>query len=305
MIRPDYDYLERIRRTFALTTTHRTTDLLDGEYASVYRGKSLDFDDLKEYVPGDDVRDIDWQASSRAGRPLIRRYVSDRRLDVLFVMDAGRHMLSDTSGGEAKDELALMTMGSLGYILGRQGADIAMCTPARRGGDELFTMFRSGTDHLERMMAELTKALSDGAELTGYEKESGESPLNSLIERVQDVVHRRLVLFIVTDTEGIADLDERVLSALTQRNDVFLLHLEDAYLTGEHVFDVMEGRYVRSKRLRRAELEERARIDARVRDLSRRHHIGLAVLRRGEEIVPAVRDSIGAWRDERWISSLQ
>ena len=63
-----YDYLDRIRRSVNLSTKRKTSNVLDGSFSSVFRGRSLEFEDLKEYDFGDNVHDIDWKSSSRTGR---------------------------------------------------------------------------------------------------------------------------------------------------------------------------------------------------------------------------------------------
>ena len=74
-----FDYLDRVRKIAALYTKRKTSDLLDGDFHSLQHGRSLDFDDLREYRFGDDVNMIDWKSSSRAGKTLIRRYFAERR----------------------------------------------------------------------------------------------------------------------------------------------------------------------------------------------------------------------------------
>ena len=69
----NYDYLDRVRRIAALYTKRKTSDLLDGDFSSMQHGRSLDFDDLREYRYGDDINYIDWKSSSRVGKPLVRR----------------------------------------------------------------------------------------------------------------------------------------------------------------------------------------------------------------------------------------
>ncbi len=65
--------LQRVKAKMAIFAHRKARGMLDGEYGSVFRGRSLDFDDLRAYIPGDDVRDIDWKASARFGSPLIKR----------------------------------------------------------------------------------------------------------------------------------------------------------------------------------------------------------------------------------------
>ena len=90
--------------------------MLDGEYGSVFKGRSLDFEDLRAYVPGDEVRDIDWKATARHGSPLIRRYVAVRRQTLLLVTDTGRNMAATSADGEDKKDIAVMALGVLGYL---------------------------------------------------------------------------------------------------------------------------------------------------------------------------------------------
>jgi len=90
--------LTKVKSKLYIVAHRKTWGLLDGEYTSVFRGRSLDYDDLREYVPGDEVRDIDWKATARHGSPLVKRYVADRRQKVVFVrrgaeVDGGRHGL--------------------------------------------------------------------------------------------------------------------------------------------------------------------------------------------------------------------
>ena len=72
----DYDYLSRIRANLTLYSKKKTANLLDGGFRSIFRGRSLDFDDLREYTYGDNVRDIDWKSSSKTGKTLVRRYIA-------------------------------------------------------------------------------------------------------------------------------------------------------------------------------------------------------------------------------------
>ena len=83
-------YVEKIRSSISLNASKKATNLLDGLYKSVFKGKSLDFDDLRDYVYGDDSKDIDWKSSIRHGSLLVRRYVAFKRHNVVFIMDSGK-----------------------------------------------------------------------------------------------------------------------------------------------------------------------------------------------------------------------
>ena len=118
----NYDYLDRVRRAAELYTKRKTSDLLDGDFQSRMHGRSLDFDDLREYHYGDDVNYIDWKSSSRAGRTLVRRYFADRKHNVLFIGDTGKKMTGDTPAGESKEHIALMAFG-IAAVAFRKGID--------------------------------------------------------------------------------------------------------------------------------------------------------------------------------------
>ena len=77
---------QRVKR-LQLQTRYPVEHLLAGEYRSVFKGRGMDFDELREYVPGDDVRVIDWNVTARTGKPYIRRYIEERELAVWFLVD--------------------------------------------------------------------------------------------------------------------------------------------------------------------------------------------------------------------------
>ena len=86
----------------------------------------MDFDDLREYVLGDDVKDIDWKATARAGRPLIKRYVATRRHAVLLVVDTGRTMAALADATCTKRDVAVLAAGAIGHIAMRHGDAVGL-----------------------------------------------------------------------------------------------------------------------------------------------------------------------------------
>ena len=110
------DYVSKIKfglkRYKTIATDKATSRVLDGSYNSIYKGRSMNFDELREYVPGDDIKDIDWKATSRSQKVLIRQYIAEKRHNIMLVMDANRRMLASTKTGEDKGEVALMAGGT-------------------------------------------------------------------------------------------------------------------------------------------------------------------------------------------------
>ena len=225
-----YDYLDRVRRAVAFYTKRKTSDLLEGDYSSMQHGRSLDFDDLREYRPGDDINYIDWKSSSRVGKPLVRRYFADRKHDVIFVGDTGTKMTGDTPAGESKEQIALMAFGVAAYLLGKQGVNYALSYCG--SGNRRISSFLSSPMHLEELLYGYKEAI-----------ESGE-PRQSFYQTLSDtasVFTRHMVMVIITDAEGLAELDMELVRRLICCNDVYIVKIEDALLTSDNVYDLEAG----------------------------------------------------------------
>lgn len=277
----DYDYLARVSRDIVLYTNRKTSNILEGSFSSDIRGKSLDFDDLREYNPGDDIHDIDWKSSSRADKLLIRRYVAQKKHNVLFVADTGPKMDADTPAGESKAELTLLCFGALAYILGRQGCDFSLMQSNERGID--MTPFRSDTLHLEQLMRSLGATIDLPSAM----------PLEGLLQSITEKIHRRMVLMILTDLDGLPGISDPLLMELTARHDIYVFCVEDALYTGQGVFDVAEFSYAdriftRSKKLRAAEEAVRDQILSDFLGRAKRFRVAFTLLKSGSEIIDRI-----------------
>jgi len=81
------EVLKKIRR-IQITTSRMVTDLFAGQYHSVFKGKGMEFDEVREYMPGDDIQSIDWNVTARTGVPHIKKFVEERELTVMILLDA-------------------------------------------------------------------------------------------------------------------------------------------------------------------------------------------------------------------------
>ena len=275
----NYDYLDRVRRIAALYTKRKTSDLLDGDFSSMQHGRSLDFDDLREYRYGDDINYIDWKSSSRVGKPLVRRYFADRKHDVLFIGDTGKKMTGDTPAGESKEHIALMTLGVAAYILGKQGVNYALsyCTDE----SSRISTFTSGAAHLEELIANYKNAIECG------------TPKQSLYTTLLNsaaVFSRHMVMIIITDAEGLAEMDASLIKRLIYYNDVYIFKMEDALLTDNDVYDLDADDYVdpflaMCRDLYREEVKLKEDIDRNAESLLTPHRIFFKSISREEEII--------------------
>ncbi len=286
----DYEYLTKIRGRIALYTKKKTSNLLEGDFRSVYRGRSMDFDDLREYAPGDNVRDIDWKSSSRTGKMLVRRYVAEKRHNILFVADAGRKMQGDTPGAGPKTEAALTTLGVLAFLADRHSDDFALLHSSPRGFE--FSWFRSGAMHFETLMHAYAADVGLDAR----------HMLPELLEYVAEKIRRRMVICVITDLDGLEGITERMVRTLTVNNDLLVVSVEDALLTDAGGFNLDRGDYedaliAGSRKLREAEKAARQAVLERAEELFRRYRIPLVRVASEEEVVDRVTELLDRTRE--------
>jgi uncharacterized protein (DUF58 family) len=213
--------LTRVKSKMSIFAHRRARGMLDGEYGSVFKGRSLDFDDLRAYVPGDEVRDIDWKASARHGSPLVKRYVAVRRQTVLLITDIGRNMAASSRGGEDKKDVAVMALGVVGYLAQRHGDAVGLVCGDATGSRSLPA--KVGEAHLERLLREVHGS-------TGLT--SPRSRIENQLDYVARNYRQRMLLFVVSD-EVMPDAEtQRLLRRLRAQHEVLWLTLRDAELAG-------------------------------------------------------------------------
>lgn len=250
----DYEYLSRISKDAVLYTSRKTTNILDGGYNSVFRGKSLEFLDFKEYTDGDDITSIDWKSSSRTDSILVRRYIAEKKHSVLIIGDTGSKMDADTPKGEYKADIALMSLGVISFLLGRQGSDVGFACAAENG--IINTPFKSGGKCAEELI------YTYGASVL----EDHRTDINELImNELQLFPMRRMIIFVITDIAGLRKVKAETLTRMTERNDVYFICIDDAPFTGKKVYDRIGNEYIDSflsgnRSLGKAEQKERKKI---------------------------------------------
>lgn len=230
------DYVSKIKfglkRYKTIATDKATSRVLDGSYNSIYKGRSMNFDELREYVPGDDIKDIDWKATSRSQKVLIRQYIAEKRHNIMLVMDANRRMLAETKAGETKGEVALMAGGTLAYMVTDNGDYVS----GLYYHDEKMerSPFKTGFLNLEFLLEGYAKCLTP----------TNKSDLNGILKYIMHNIKRRMIVVMVTDTEGILSLQDNLLGQITMVHDVLLINVSDADIFGKKVYNVDDNGYI-------------------------------------------------------------
>lgn len=214
-----------------LPAKHKTSQLLDGSYHSIYKGRSLNFDELREYVVGDDCKDIDWKASARSQKLLVKQYLAEKKHNLLLVMDSNARMLADTSGGMEKRELGILGAGSIAYLVNQNG-DFVSALYATPHSLQRFP-FRTGVRNIEHFLEDYHKQIT----LENH------SNLQDTLDYLLHNYSRHMILLLLTDLRGIESIPERTLQQLLLQNDILVLCMEDADVSGSTVYSVERQQY--------------------------------------------------------------
>lgn len=223
-------YLDAAKRHFGTDVR----GLLEGGRYALLHTRSMEFDDLRPYVPGDDVRDIDWKASARSGQVLIKRFVSEKHHKVLLVGDAGRNMSALSPSGELKHDVAVHILGAIGLITLGRADQIGMVFGDARGSVNIGQ--RRGETHIESMLHRY---------YTHTTTDSGPSDIVGQLDYVATHYRHPMLLVVVSDEPEVDDRLTEAVRLLRARHDMMWASVSDMPAVGEQPgYDVATGRYV-------------------------------------------------------------
>jgi uncharacterized protein (DUF58 family) len=195
-----------------ITTRHLVRDIVSGEYSSAFRGRGVEFAEVREYQPGDDVRTIDWNVTARLGTAYVKRYLEERELTVLFIVDvsaSGRF----GSGIRTKESLAVEVSAVLALAAARNNDRVGAVWVTDRV--ERFVPPRRGRRHVRRIINDLL----------AFEPDGSGTDLGTALTFVEPMLRHRAVIFLLSDflTTGYEPAFER----LARRHDLIALQLYD------------------------------------------------------------------------------
>ncbi|WP_433043388.1 DUF58 domain-containing protein [Dactylosporangium sp. CS-033363] len=206
---------DRLLRRLEWQVLRRLDGQLQGSYRTVFRGTGIDFADLREYTPEDDVRHIDWNVTARLDEPFVRQYTEDRELTAWLVLDLSASMrYQDSDGKDATlTELAVSLARLMTYGGNRVGAILY------DNAAHLVLPPRAGRQHVLRILHELEKASAKAPA-------RGATDLGAMLRLAAANIRRRSLVFVVSDFIG--EDWERELTRLTFRHEVVAIRVVDA-----------------------------------------------------------------------------
>ncbi|MCE0497889.1 MAG: DUF58 domain-containing protein [Methylacidiphilales bacterium] len=212
------EILKKVRQV-ELRTRRLVTDALAGEYHSVFKGRGMDFDEVREYSPGDEVRLIDWNVTARTGTPFIKKLREERELTILLAVDVSASGKFG-SRNQSKRELAAEIASVLAFSAIRNRDKVGLLLFSDEV--EQFIPTNKGRQHVLRVIREI---------LFCTPQRRG-TDVASALDFCNDVLRRRAVIFLISDfiesAEAFGRL-RRLLRLTNKRHDLVLLHLRDPH----------------------------------------------------------------------------
>jgi|SRR5436190_1542526 len=217
------EVLEAVRR-IEVRTNRLVNDMMVGAYLSHFKGRGMDFEELREYMPGDEVRDIDWNVTYRMGRPFVKRFREERELALVLALDVSGSS-EFGSLNLSKREFAAEIAATLAISATRSSDKVSLLLFSDQ--TELFLPPRKGRNHILRIIREMLS----------YRPKRRGTNISAALAFLNHVVHRRSIVFLLTDflhsftgaaglhTSGRDTLQE--IGLTNARHDLVCIHLHD------------------------------------------------------------------------------
>jgi uncharacterized protein (DUF58 family) len=205
------EMMAKIRR-IEIRTGRLVHDFFAGQYESVFKGRGMEFEEVRPYQPGDDIRAIDWNVTARTGHPFIKKFVEERELNIMLLVDVSPS-LRFGSKLRSKADLAAELSGLLAYAAIQKQDKVGLLLFTDRV--EKFIPAAKGTTHLSRMLREILTAQPQG----------NQTVLDPALRHLNDIIKRQSIIFIISDFH--CDLSRHTLGATNRKHDVVALELAD------------------------------------------------------------------------------
>ena len=267
-------------RLIEIQTSKAVNDVLAGEYHSVFKGCGMEFDEVREYAPGDEIRTIDWNVTARTGRPFVKRYVEERELTVWLLVDLSA---SGAFGSRAqlKNEVAAELCALLAFSAIKNNDKVGLVVFTDKV--ELFVAPNKGRSHVLRLIRDLLN----------FQPAGHGTDIAQALDYLGRITHKKGVVFLVSDF--VSPDYRKPLRVVARRHDLIAVSVADpreASLPDVGLIELEDaetGRRVlvdtSSKRVRNEYAASAARGRGELRELFRSMSIDQVEVETGEDYV--------------------
>ena len=205
------ELIDKIRR-IQIYTSRAVNANFAGQYESVFKGRGMQFDEVREYTPGDDIRTIDWNVTARTGKPYIKRFVEEREMTVIFAVDLSASGDFGTVN-KAKNELAAEFCAVLAFAAAKNNDKVGLLIFTDQ--IELYIPPKKGISHMLRLIRELLY----------FKMPKRKTNIGEALDYLGRIVRKRATVFLVSDF--IENGFKKSLSLLNKRHDVIAVSVRD------------------------------------------------------------------------------
>ena len=207
------ELIARVRR-IEITTRQLVEDGLAGEYHSVFKGRGMEFDEVRQYIPGDDVRTIDWNVTARTGEPYVKSYVEERELTVMLAVDVSRSGDFGTRN-RFKRELAVELAAVMSIAATTNNDKVGLLLFTDRV--ELLVPPMKGRSHVLRMLRDLL----------AYEPVGTGTDIRLALDTIFVLLKRRSIVFLVSDFLAEPESYRQAMLVTNRRHDIVAFDISD------------------------------------------------------------------------------
>ncbi len=207
------ELMNKIRR-IEIRTRRLVNDSFAGEYHSIFKGRGVEFDEVRPYLPGDEVRSIDWNVTARMGQPFVKTYVEERELTVMLMVDASGSG-DFASKGRFKRELAAEFAAVLSFSATTNKDKVGLLIFTDKV--ELYIPPRQGRRHVLRLIRELL----------AFEPQNSGTDIKMALDTVNQILKRRSIIFLVSDFIDDPERYGKPLFMSNRKHDLIAVDLHD------------------------------------------------------------------------------
>lgn len=206
------EVLKRVKK-IELKTKVLVDGLISGEYHSIFKGRGIEFSEVREYVPGDDVRAIDWNVTARLNAPFVKEFIEERDLTLFIVFDLSSS--NEFGFQRSKKDVCYDIAASLMFAAMRNNDNVGLCLFTDRV--EKFVPPRKGKKHILKLLRELIY----------HEPKSKTTDIRTALSYLNKVIKKRSIIFIISDF--LTPDFEKPLKQLKSKHDVILVDMADVH----------------------------------------------------------------------------
>ena len=205
------EILRKVKR-IQLKVSRLSNDVVSGHYVSAFKGMGIEFDEVRQYFPGDDIRSIDWNVTARTGSPYVKRFVEERELTVILMVDLSASQRFGTVN-VLKSDLAAEISALLAFLAIKNNDKVGLLIFSDTC--ERYLPPQKGRYHVLRVVREIL----------GYKPTGIKTNIQEALNFINKVIKHRSIVFLISDF--LADGFEKSLKSITRHHDLIAININD------------------------------------------------------------------------------